>query len=99
MKHFRQNIDFPFIQEPLNFNKDTSQIRNTITHVKDRPGHDRRYAIDCSKIKHELGWRQSIDFSEGLEKTIDWYFANVEWVNEIQNGTYREWVEQNYGVR
>ncbi|MDR1903481.1 MAG: dTDP-glucose 4,6-dehydratase [Treponema sp.] len=63
---------------------DAEKVRGTITFVKDRPGHDRRYAIDCSKIKRELGWKQSVNFEEGLEKTAAWYLANSEWVEKIR---------------
>jgi len=70
-----------------------------ITYVKDRPGHDRRYAINCDKIKKELGWTQSLDFESGLQKTIDWYLHNEAWVNNIQTGAYKNWIQQNYGNR
>lgn len=78
---------------------DAEKIRSTITFVKDRPGHDRRYAIDCSKLKKELGWKQSVTFSEGLEKTVDWYLKNKEWVQNVQSGEYKNWVEKNYTAR
>ena len=74
-------------------------IRSTITYVKDRPGHDRRYAIDCSKIKHELGWKQTVNFRQGLERTVDWYLANTAWINSIRSGEYKGWIEKNYGGR
>jgi len=74
-------------------------IRNTITFVKDRPGHDRRYAIDCSKIKNELGWKQTVNFRQQLESTVDWYIANREWVDNIRNGHYKRWIEKNYEKR
>ena len=67
--------------------------------VKDRPGHDRRYAINCDKIKKELGWKQSVSFDEGLSKTVDWYLGNSEWIEEVKSGEYRKWVERNYGGR
>ena len=78
---------------------DAAKIRETITSVKDRPGHDRRYAIDCSKIKRELGWKQSVDFKTGLERTVDWYLANPAWIESIRSGEYQRWVEKNYGTR
>jgi len=78
---------------------DPAEIRKTITYVKDRPGHDRRYAIDCSKIKRELGWKQTASFEEGLGKTVKWYLSNREWINGIRSGEYRLWVEKNYGAR
>ena len=78
---------------------DPSKVRETITYVKDRPGHDRRYAIDCSKLKKELGWKQSVTFEQGLERTVDWYLSNTEWVKNVQSGDYTKWVEKNYGKR
>ena len=78
---------------------DPAKIRDTVTYVKDRPGHDRRYAIDCSKIKSELGWKRSVDFEEGLSCTVDWYLENTEWVESIRSGEYRSWIRRNYGGR
>jgi dTDP-glucose 4,6-dehydratase len=78
---------------------DAEKVRSTITPVKDRPGHDRRYAVDCSKIKRELGWKQSVSFEEGLSKTAAWYLANTQWVDGIRSGEYQRWVEKNYGGR
>jgi dTDP-glucose 4,6-dehydratase len=78
---------------------DAEKVRSTIVYVKDRPGHDRRYAIDCSKIKRELSWKRSVDFEEGLSKTVAWYLANTQWVDSIRTGDYRRWVEKNYGGR
>jgi dTDP-glucose 4,6-dehydratase len=78
---------------------DSAKIRDTITYVKDRPGHDRRYAIDCSKIKRELGWKQSVSFEEGLDRTVDWYLANHGWIESILSGEYQRWVEKNYDER
>jgi dTDP-glucose 4,6-dehydratase len=70
-----------------------------IAFVKDRPGHDRRYAIDSAKIRSELGWRPSESFESGLEKTVSWYLANRAWTEDITSGAYRSWVERNYGAR
>ncbi|MDF5717924.1 MAG: dTDP-glucose 4,6-dehydratase [Rhizonema sp. NSF051] len=70
-----------------------------ITFVKDRPGHDRRYAIDCSKIKRDLGWEPRENFDSGLLKTIQWYLKNPTWVEQVQSGTYQTWIQQNYGER
>lgn len=72
--------------------------RQLITFVKDRPGHDRRYAIDASGIKRELGWEPSYTFERGLAETIDWYLANQEWVDEVTSGAYREYYEKQYGI-
>ena len=70
-----------------------------ITTVKDRPGHDRRYAIDARKIERELGWRPAETFDTGIRKTVDWYLANADWVANVQSGSYREWVAANYSDR
>jgi dTDP-glucose 4,6-dehydratase len=72
---------------------------NLITYVKDRPGHDRRYAVDCSKLQKELGWNPTEDFTSGIRKTVAWYLANPQWTEDIANGNYRKWVEQNYAGR
>ena len=76
-----------------------AKVRGTITYVKDRPGHDRRYAIDCSKLKRELAWKQDVNFEEGLSRTVDWYLANPQWIQSIRSGEYQKWVEKNYGER
>ena len=68
-----------------------------ITYVKDRPGHDRRYAIDARKIERELGWRPAETFATGIRKTVRWYLDNPEWVARVQSGAYREWVSAQYG--
>ena len=79
--------------------KDEEYYLGLITLVKDRPGHDRRYAIDCSVIKKELGWFQSLDFEQGLLETVKWYLENRDWVNIIKSGEYRTWMEKNYQKR
>jgi dTDP-glucose 4,6-dehydratase len=76
-----------------------SRLLSLITYVKDRLGHDRRYAIDCSKIKRELGWRQSVTFEEGLRKTVRWYLDNREWCDRVKSGEYQHWIEKNYECR
>jgi dTDP-glucose 4,6-dehydratase len=63
--------------------------RNLIEHVTDRPGHDRRYAIDCNRLMSETGWRPSVDFEVGLESTVDWYLENRQWVARVQDGSYQ----------
>jgi dTDP-glucose 4,6-dehydratase len=70
-----------------------------ITFVKDRPGHDRRYAIDARKIESELGWRPAETFATGIRKTVAWYLDNQHWVANVQSGAYRDWVDKNYGER
>jgi dTDP-glucose 4,6-dehydratase len=72
--------------------------REQITHVKDRPGHDRRYAIDARKIERELGWKPAETFETGIRKTIAWYLANTEWTRAVQSGAYRDWVATQYGA-
>jgi dTDP-glucose 4,6-dehydratase len=73
--------------------------KTLIRYVQDRPGHDRRYAIDCSKIERELGWRPTITFPEGLRETIRWYVDNQTWVNTIRSGDYLKYYERQYGSR
>ena len=70
--------------------------KRLIKHVKDRPGHDRRYAIDARKIERELGWRPAETFETGIRKTVQWYLNNPEWVQRVQSGAYRDWVQQQY---
>ncbi len=70
-----------------------------ITYVADRPGHDRRYAIDARKIERELGWRPAETFDTGIRKTIRWYLDNPQWVANVQSGGYRDWVSKNYTTR
>ena len=70
-----------------------------ITHVTDRPGHDRRYAIDARKIERELGWRPAETFESGIRKTVRWYLDNADWVAHVQSGSYRDWVATNYAAR
>jgi len=70
-----------------------------ITTVADRPGHDRRYAIDARKIERDLGWRPAETFATGIRKTVDWYLANQAWVAHVTSGEYRQWVDRNYGDR
>jgi dTDP-glucose 4,6-dehydratase len=79
--------------------RDNDHYKKLISYVKDRPGHDRRYSINCDKIKRELGWSQSVDFDRGLDKTIGWYLENEEWVNRVRSGEYRQWIEKNYEKR
>jgi dTDP-glucose 4,6-dehydratase len=73
--------------------------RQLIHFVTDRPGHDRRYAIDATKIHNELGWSPGHQFEEALEATVDWYMNNMEWINSVRSGEYRKWIELNYETR
>ena len=74
-------------------------LKGLITFVKDRPGHDRRYAIDCTKLKSNLGWKQSVTFEEGLRKTVRWYLDNNDWSEAVRSGEYRKWMDRNYTKR
>lgn len=80
-------------------NKPEGSAASLITYVKDRAGHDLRYAIDANKIMKELGWEPSLQFEEGLEKTIDWYLANAEWMDEITSGAYQQYYDNQYTSR
>lgn len=79
--------------------KERSDVLSKITYVKDRPGHDRRYAIDSTKIQEELGWNHSISFEQGLRETVSWYLNNMDWINRIRSGEYQEWIDKHYGKR
>jgi dTDP-glucose 4,6-dehydratase len=76
-----------------------NNYKDLIVFIADRPGHDRRYAINCDKIKNELGWKQRHDFEEGLRATISWYLNNSDWVKSVRSGAYATWIEQNYMKR
>jgi hypothetical protein len=73
--------------------------RQLIRFVQDRPGHDRRYAIDARKLENELGWRAQETFATGLRKTVQWYLNNKAWMDEVTSSSYQEWVHANYGQR
>jgi dTDP-glucose 4,6-dehydratase len=77
---------------------DGASYSTQISYVKDRPGHDRRYAIDASKIERELGWKPAETFETGIRKTVQWYLANPEWVAHVQSGAYRAWVQAQYAA-
>lgn len=79
--------------------KAKGSYRDQITYVTDRPGHDRRYAIDAGKIERELGWKPVETFDTGIRKTVQWYLANQDWVENVQSGDYLKWVEKNYEQR
>ncbi|QMJ04088.1 MULTISPECIES: dTDP-glucose 4,6-dehydratase [Citrobacter] len=76
-----------------------TSYREQITYVTDRPGHDRRYAIDADKISRELGWKPQETFASGIRKTVEWYLSNTQWVENVKSGAYKTWIEQNYGER
>tara|TARA_R110000868_G_scaffold48354_3_gene157130 strand:- start:15450 stop:16592 length:1143 start_codon:yes stop_codon:yes gene_type:complete len=79
-------------EQPLSY-------KSLITHVKDRPGHDLRYAIDASKIQRELGWTPIETFESGIRKTVEWYLANSDWVEHVKSGAYLQWLDKNYAAR
>jgi dTDP-glucose 4,6-dehydratase len=94
-----KNIDLVKIlcfQMDEKLNKPKGSSEKLITYVKDRPGHDLRYAIDASKINKELGWKPSVTFEEGLNKTIDWYLDNEEWLNSVTSGDYQLYYKKQY---
>lgn len=76
--------------------KKVEDVEKTITYVKDRPGHDKRYAIDCTKIKTQLGWERKMTFEQGLLATVKWYLSNSDWINHILSGDYKNWINKNY---
>jgi dTDP-glucose 4,6-dehydratase len=80
----------------IKLNRPSGSSERLITHVKDRPGHDLRYAIDASKINKELGWKPSVTFEKGLERTIDWYLSNENWLNNVTSGSYQEYYKGQY---
>ena len=97
-----KNIDLvkilcKLMDEKLGREKGTSE--KLITYIKDRPGHDRRYAIDATKINAELGWKPSVTFEEGLQLTIDWFLANTEWLNNVTSGNYQHYYDTMYTDR
>ena len=92
---------YPLKDNPkrVNFPAGIKEYKDLITYVKDRPGHDRRYAVNCDKIKKELQWRPDTDFPEGLRQTVQWYIDNPGWVEHVRSGEYKKWLNQNYGPR
>jgi dTDP-glucose 4,6-dehydratase len=78
---------------------DGKNYNEQITFVTDRPGHDRRYAINSNKIKRDLGWEPAETFETGIYKTVKWYLDNQSWIQNIQSGAYREWIDKNYKER
>ena len=94
-----QNIDLVRLlcrQMDTKLGRPAGESEKLITYVKDRPGHDLRYAIDASKINRELGWKPSVTFEQGLEKTIDWYLSNEEWLKNVTSGDYQTYYEKQY---
>ena len=87
------------VDEKLGLLPSGANRRSLITFVADRPGHDRRYAIDATKIRNQLGWTPRITFEQGIKLTVDWYLANQEWVRGVVNGSYRKYYEKMYGDR
>lgn len=87
------------ILDELRPKTDSTRYRDQIAFVKDRPGHDRRYAIDARKLERELGWKPEETFETGIRKTIEWYLGNQDWVRNVTSGAYREWVGKQYEVQ
>jgi dTDP-glucose 4,6-dehydratase len=87
-------VEIPELRE-----RGLKSYQDLIRFVTDRPGHDRRYAIDSTKIQSELGWRPEVDFETGLRRTIEWYLSNPKWVDQASGGSYGEWIEKNYAWR
>ncbi|MEE6443594.1 MULTISPECIES: dTDP-glucose 4,6-dehydratase [Pseudomonas] len=85
--------------DDLNPRADGKSYVEQITYVKDRPGHDRRYAVDARKLERELGWKPAETFETGIRKTVEWYLNNTEWVQNLRSGGYRDWLEKNYTGR
>ena len=84
------------ILDQLKPKSDGSKYESQITYVKDRPGHDRRYAIDATKLERELGWRPQETFETGIRKTVEWYLNNQDWINHVMSGEYKNWVQKQY---
>jgi dTDP-glucose 4,6-dehydratase len=94
-----QNIDLVKLlcnQMDNKLGREEGTSQTLITYVKDRPGHDLRYAIDATKINRELGWKPSVTFEQGLEKTIEWYLSNEEWLKNVTSGEYAKYYEKQY---
>jgi dTDP-glucose 4,6-dehydratase len=85
------------ILDELSPRADGKSYRDQMQFVKDRPGHDRRYAIDASKVERELGWRPAETFDSGIRKTVRWYLDNPKWVQGVVSGSYRDWLKTQYG--
>lgn len=90
------DIEYEILTEKGIFGLKKQEIVQKIIHIKDRQGHDFRYATDCSKIKKEIGWEKSMKFEDGLKATIQWYLDNDEWISHIVSGEYRNWISLNY---
>ncbi len=97
-----KNIDLVKLlcqQMDKKLNREAGESEKLITYVKDRPGHDLRYAIDASKINKELGWKPSVTFEEGLEKTINWYLSNTAWLENVTSGSYQDYYKEQYDTK
>ncbi|VFR97168.1 dTDP-glucose 4,6-dehydratase [plant metagenome] len=98
----RANLDVVHVLcdllDELSPRADSASYREQIVFVKDRPGHDRRYAIDAQKMSSELGWRPAETFETGIRKTVQWYLQNAEWTADVTSGGYRDWVQTQYGA-
>ena len=88
-----------FVPDNKYSNANAAGFKSLVTYVKDRPGHDVRYAIDAQKIEKELGWTPEETFESGIRKTVEWYLNNTEWTQHVQSGEYQQWVDKNYDQR
>ena len=100
----KQNIEVvhticDILDEKVGLLPENKPRRYLITYVKDRAGHDRRYAIDASKIRNELGWAPQVTFADGMRKTIEWYLGHKDWIASVTDGSYREYYEKMYRNR
>jgi dTDP-glucose 4,6-dehydratase len=86
------------ILDELSPRADGASYTGQITFVSDRPGHDRRYAIDAGKLERELGWKPAETFESGIRKTVRWYLDHQDWVDNVTSGNYRDWVGKQYGA-
>jgi dTDP-glucose 4,6-dehydratase len=86
------------VLDELSPRADGQSYRKQIAFVAERPGHDRRYAIDASRLERELGWRPLETFDTGIRKTVRWYLDHQEWVRKVTSGAYRDWVDRQYGA-
>ena len=87
------------ILDDLRPNSTIGRYASLITFIKDRPGHDRRYAIDSAKLMGELGWKPTESFATGIQKTVRWYLDNMDWVTNVVSGEYLKWMDANYSNR
>ena len=95
----RMVVDKHLLNKEQDYKEERQSIdyKQLISYVKDRPGHDQRYAIDCEKLKSELGWTPEENFESGIRKTVRWYLNNRQWVERVRSGEYQSWIKEQYG--